>query len=104
MRLRAKKDKNHDEIARTFMQLGWSWKDTHNMGDGFPDGIAGKAGINLMVEIKNRETVGRARTGLRDAQVEFHAWWRGPIAVVYTPDEVIALNNEIMRQGRQAGL
>lgn len=51
-----RKDKNTDDIVEAIESCGFGWIDTHNAGNGFPDGVAVKK-IKLMwccvpIEIK----------------------------------------------------
>jgi hypothetical protein len=93
VRRTAKKDNNHNEIADAFQKMGCTWQDTHQLGDDFPDGIAGINGIvNLLVEVKN-EDGGKLSAG----QKKFRDHWNGPIAKISTIDEVAYIVNGIRR-------
>lgn len=92
MRKRAKKDDNHDDIAGAFRRLGWSWLDTHQLGDGAIDGIAGKTGHNVLVEIKDGAKP-PSRRRLTPHEKEFHRLWRGPIAIIQSIEDVVAYHN-----------
>ena len=93
MRRAAKKDSNHNEIAGTFRQLGWSWTDTHQLGNGFPDGAAGKNNRTLLVEIKDGSLPPSARK-LTPMEQTFHDRFKGAKAIVESVDDVIRINNE----------
>lgn len=87
-----RRDGNHEQLARTFEQLGCTVADLSHAGlPGWPDVVVGCAGVDRLVEIKNPETrYGRA--GLNPNQQTFSRDWRGGrLFVVSTPDEVIAL-------------
>jgi hypothetical protein len=51
-RRRAKKDRNHDHFRDTLRGLGFRWDDTHQLGDGKPDGVCSRWGVSLWVEVK----------------------------------------------------
>ena len=85
-RLDARKDDNHDEIKAAFEKLGWYWRDTFQLGMGFPDGVASREGINLLVEVKSPG--GRLSRMERD----YHLNCPGPIVVVRSIDDVIAID------------
>lgn len=96
MRLAAKKDNNHNQIAAAFRSLGWTWVDTHQLGGGFPDGAAGKHGVTVLVEIKDGSLKPSARK-LTDPEKDFHESWRGAVRIINSVDDVIALNAEVVR-------
>lgn len=102
MRLRAKKDDNHNQIANAFRRLGWSWKDTHQLGDGFPDGVAGIGGhygINILVEIKDGAKT-KSRRKLTTDEIEFHTIWTGPLRIIESIEDVVRLHNIIVKSDR----
>lgn len=72
-----KKDDNHNEIAGHFQALGFSWCDMQDLGDGKPDGIAGKGKYNILVEVKKNK-----KSKLTVEEEGFHNMWRGPIWIV----------------------
>lgn len=95
-RLPAKRDGNHDELARLFGQLGCSVFEAHATGDGFTDLVVGCMGITLLVEIKTDAGT------LTPVQEVFHRDWRGQLAVVRTREDVIRLVTETRaRAGRR---
>lgn len=91
MRRAAKKDNNHNDIADAFRKLGWSWFDTHQVGNGFPDGVAGKHSFNILIEIKDGALPPSARK-LTPMEADFHKTWLGAVHVVQSVDDVIAIN------------
>lgn len=86
------KDHNHDEIADTFRAAGCSVTDTERAGiTGWPDMVVGCAGVNHLVEVKNRKTA-YGRAGLNPDQTVFNRDWRGEkVHEVATVDEAISL-------------
>lgn len=96
---RGKKDGNHDALKDVFLRLGCSVVDAYDTGvPGQPDCIIGVCGKTALVEIKNPETrYGKA--GLNTNQTAFERDWRGgPIYVVSSELEVVALVNNLRRQ------
>ncbi len=72
----AKIDNNQTEIVNYLRACGFSVAITSSAGDGFPDLVAGKHGVNYLVEVKG------AKGKLTSKQVPFHDNWRGQIMVV----------------------
>jgi Holliday junction resolvase len=93
MRRAAKTDANQAEIVAAFRRLGWSVASLHRVGDGVPDLLVARGGINVLVEVKDGAKVPSARK-LTPEQVEFFVSWRGRIEIVKTVDDVIALLQE----------
>lgn len=94
MRRAARTDANHAQIVATARKCGCTVLDLSKVGDGCPDlllGISTADGTkNLLVEVKNPLQPPNKRK-LNDDQVKFHGAWKGPIAVVESTDELIAL-------------
>ena len=89
-----RKDLNHDEIANAFRKLGWHVLDTYQIGQlipGFPDlmmCLKCRPGVGALVEVK-------APGGkLTPAEAEFHESWPGPIMIVSSVDEAIAITEK----------
>jgi hypothetical protein len=89
VRLAARKDANHDPIASAFRGLGCSWWDTFRLGAGFPDGVAGYQGVNVLVEIKGEDGE------LTDEQQAFFNIWRGWAAIVRRVEDVPLIVREM---------
>lgn len=94
MRVRARKDDNHKEIADVYRKMGCSVLDTSMVGSGAPDIIVGLKQGNHLVEIKDGKKKPSARRLTPDEE-RFHIEWRGPIRVISTVDEAIAHVNEV---------
>ena len=71
------KDHLHDSVRRWFQAAKFDWQDTHGVGGGFPDGVAGYQDFTALVEIKAQGET------LNDAQRKFFIDWRGPKLIVY---------------------
>lgn len=94
MRRAARTDANHAQIVATARKCGCTVLDLSGVAGGCPDlllGISTPSGRkNLLVEIKDSAKPPSARK-LTPDQVKFHGAWKGPIAVVESTDELIAL-------------
>lgn len=82
-RLRAKKDANHNAIARALRAVGCTVFETHQLGAGYPDLTVGRAGVTYLLEVK------AAGGSLTPAEEAFVATWRGHVAIVRTIDEAL---------------
>ncbi len=92
-RLPHKKDTNHDEVVGYLKSLFWTVRDTHDLGDGFPDVIASKPGANVLCEIKS--TTGE----LTGPEAEFLSTWPGPWRILRNLEDCIAMTDEYTRRG-----
>jgi hypothetical protein len=83
-RRRAKRDQNEPSLVKVIRQCGGQWLPL-NVTDG-PDGVIGIRGQSLLAEIKTE-------TGkVKPQQAAFHRdWTGGPIYVLRTADDVLAL-------------
>lgn len=76
--MRAKRtDANQTEIVKGLRADGWDVAVTSSLGKGFGDIVAGKPGINVIVEIKNGKQP-PSKQKLTPAEDKFHDKWRGP--------------------------
>ena len=83
MRLANKVDTNQVEIVAALRGAYCSVQHLHMVGDGCPDILVGRMGKNYLIEIKSEH--GR----LNDAQMGWHAEWRGEVFCVYTVEEAL---------------
>lgn len=88
MRRAARTDNNHAMIREAFRTLGWAWADTFRLGQGFPDGVVSKSGVNILIEVKS------ADGKLTDDEAEFAATWRGPYEIVRSVEDVERIEME----------
>ena len=86
-----RRDDNQSRIAAFLQDLGALVQDTSQVGDGFPDLVAGHRGRLVLLEVKNPEGAGDRMT---DDEVDFHQLWRDamglPVYIVRTNDEAAA--------------
>ncbi len=79
-------DANHGEIvSRLRLFPGLSVFETQDVGGGFPDLVVAFGGHNFMFEIKRPGHEGELTENERD----FHARWRGQVAIVTSSDQVL---------------
>lgn len=95
---RAKVDANQQEIVKQFRDLGCSVHPLHMVGKGFPDIIIAKAGVNVLVEIKDGDKPPSARKLTTDEQV-FHESWQGQIAIVENFTDVLEVMQLMVPRG-----
>lgn len=90
MRRAAKIDRNHNEIADAFRQLGWTVKPVHQLKN-FVDILISKNGRTVCVEIKDGELIPSKRK-LTDGEKEFKESWQGEWALVESVEDAIKLD------------
>jgi Holliday junction resolvase len=99
MRIKAKKDANHNEIVKILEAGGVVVKDMSTQGRGFPDILAWHLDAWYLIEIKNPKT-DYGRKGLNKNQVDFLKDWKGgPVFIMRTNEEAnnfVAGNLELL--------
>jgi Holliday junction resolvase len=83
-------DANQTEIVAALRKAGASVAITSGVHSGFPDIVAGFRGVNYLIEIKDGKKP-PSKQALTSDQVEFHAAWRGQIAVARTVEEAFEI-------------
>lgn len=86
----ARVDDNQPEIVRAFQRMGATVQHLHAVGGGCPDLCVGFRGVNLFVEVKDGSKPPSARK-LTPSQSEWHAAWKGQVAIVSSVEEAIDL-------------
>lgn len=89
MRRAAKVDANQRELVSALRALGCSVQPLHAVGGGVPDLLVGVRGENFLIEVKDGSKPPSERR-LTPAQTEWHASWRGSVAVLDSVDAVLA--------------
>jgi len=77
MKLRGRRDANHAAIVATFRVCGCSVLDLANIGDGCPDILIGRNGVNVLVEIKNG-----SKPQLTEPEEKFYGDWKGRVEII----------------------
>lgn len=90
MKRAARIDSNQTEIVEGLRKCGYSVAITSAVGNGFVDIIVGRPGSNILMEIKDPSQKPSKRR-LTSDQVKFHTEWKGPIAVIETLEEALAV-------------
>lgn len=90
MRRAAAVDANQPEIVAALRKAGCTVVPLHAVGDGCPDLLAGRDGRNLLIEVKDGAKPPSKRK-LTPDQIEFHAGWRGQIAIVTSAEDALRL-------------
>lgn len=78
-------DDNQAAIVDALRRAGCNIESLHEVGHGVPDLLVGRHGVNYLLEVK--APCGR----LTGKQPEWHATWRGQVAIVRTVDEAFAV-------------
>lgn len=83
-------DANQSRIVAALRAVGATVQPLHMVGAGVPDLLVGYHGVNYLLEVKDGEQPPSARK-LTAEQVEWHAAWRGNVAVVCNIEEAITI-------------
>lgn len=84
----AKVDANQSEIVAALRAVGCTVLSLASMGDGCPDAIVGRGGVNYLLEIKDG-TKPPSRRKLTPAEQEWVDSWRGQVTVVESVQEAL---------------
>jgi Holliday junction resolvase len=76
-------DRNQADIVNALRTIGATVESLHAVGGGVPDLLVGYNGATYLIEVKT--ATGR----LNQLQREWHAAWRGQVAVCRSVDEAI---------------
>jgi hypothetical protein len=87
-------DANQSEIVAALRAMGASVQCLHTVGQGCPDLLVGRQGVNLLVEVK------RGKSGLTPDEQIWHAAWRGHVAIVRTVEDAAALLGAVNEQSQ----
>lgn len=90
MRTRAKVDDNQASIVADLRALGVSVLHLHAVGGGCPDLLCGYRRRNVLLEIKDGSK-SPSRRKLTTDQVEFHAAWRGQVAIAESLEQALEI-------------
>lgn len=85
----ARVDANHREVVRALESTGCYVQSLAAVGCGVPDILVGRAGVMVLMEIKDGRKAPSDRRLTAD-QVRWHAEWRGPpVCVVLSVDDAL---------------
>ena len=101
----ARTDANARQIDEALESLGATVAKTDSVGVGFPDRVVGVNGKNFLLEYKDGAKPPSKRR-LNDFQKKWHDSWAGQVAVVYSPEQAVAVvfevsNVRLKRLGRE---
>jgi Holliday junction resolvase len=78
-----RKDTTQRAIQAALLACGFSVFDTSGVGGDFPDLVAGKHGVTVLIEVKSPKRVRKtASDGLSEGQKRFRERWRGSKVIV----------------------
>ncbi len=79
----ARADANQPEVVQKLRKAGYSVQHLHTIGQGCPDLLAAKDGINVLLEVKQP---GKDLT--LDERI-WHEKWQGLVLIVYGGDDAV---------------
>lgn len=88
MRRAARVDVNQAEIVHALRCVGASVQSLAAVGQGVPDLLVGRRGVNFLLEVKDGDApMGQQR--LTEHQADWHARWSGDVRIVRSVDEAL---------------
>jgi hypothetical protein len=88
MRKRARKDDNQDTIIEALRHTGATVQSIHTIGDGCPDLLVGKGGVNYLLEIKDGDKPLSAQR-LTPDEMAWHSTWAGLVWTVNSVEDAL---------------
>ena len=92
MRRDCRPDANHKEISNTFVRLGWSVLDIHQIPNS-ADILVGKWNHSIVIEIKDGSKPPSKRK-LTPGEIRFRDRWRGDYRIVTCQQDVLDIDQE----------
>lgn len=90
MRKRARIDQNHAEIVDALRKVGCSVLSLAPMGDGCPDLLVGRRGVNYLLEVKDGSLPLSRRLLTIDEKIFAVNWHGMPVIIVNNVSEALA--------------
>lgn len=93
-------DANHWEVFAALRRLGWCVISTADLGGGFPDLVAAKAGVLRLIEVKDGKKKPSARK-LTPHEAVYHADMAAagcPVLIIESVEDVLNLNAQAARE------
>ena len=90
MRRAAKVDRNQAEVVAALRAAGATVEPMHAVGRGFPDLAVGFRGATFLIEVKD-PSGSPSHRALTERQRDWHAAWRGQVAVVEDAQAALAV-------------
>ena len=88
MRIKARVDANQVAVVKALRGIGASVRPLAQLGDGIPDLLVGRRGINLLLEVKDGTSKPSERK-LTPAEQTFANTWAGQVRVVESVREAV---------------
>jgi len=86
----ARVDANQAAIVGALRAVGATVTVTARLGEGFPDLAVGFRGVTYLLEVKDGAKRPSERK-LTEAEADWHASWRGQVAVVESVEDALAV-------------
>lgn len=90
MRRIARIDRNQTDIVKLFKAAGYSVQSLAQLGNGVPDLLLGRNGVNHLVEIKDGEKPA-SRQQLTADQSEWTWRWKGKVRLITSKEDAIEM-------------
>jgi len=87
---RGRVDRNQPAIVKALRDAGCSVQSLAKIGDGCPDLLVGRAGVNYLLEVKDGDAPPSKRK-LTLAEFTWIGKWRGAVHVVHSVAEALAV-------------
>lgn len=81
-------DANQSDIVKALLAAGCSVQSLASVGLGTPDLLAGRAGINYVLEVKDGNRIPSERVLTADEK-KWHGRWQGQVAVVENVEQAL---------------
>jgi len=88
MRRLGRTDSNQADIVRTLRAAGCSVQSLASTGNGCPDLLVGRSGVNHLLEVKDGDK-SPSKQRLTEDEIKWHDNWRGHVCVVKSVDEAL---------------
>lgn len=89
-------DANQASIVKDLRKLGYSVAITSYVGNGFPDIVVGKSGMNYLFELKDGEKCA-SQQKLTEFEKKFSENWQGQFHVAKSIDDILYTLNSYIR-------
>ena len=91
MRLRPRLDTTQREIVEALRNAGYSVRSLAGVGNGCPDILVGCQRGNALLEAKGEHARTHKKGILSEQEAMFFSAWLGPVALVFSADEALAV-------------
>jgi len=88
-------DGNQPEIVAALRAFGYQVQSLAGLGGGVPDLLVSRAGVNILLEIKDGAKSPSAQR-LTEPEARWHQTWRGQVAVARSADEALLICGTVL--------